>query len=393
MSDPVMFAAGIVIFIIILMISVALHEAGHMYMAKAFKLDVTRFFVGFGRKTLWSKTYKGTEYGIKPIPLGGFVLIEDTVKKDEEGNDRPEIELSLLSHVAPWKRILVFVAGPAMNIILAFLILVPTFMSFPTEVQATTTVNHAYACADVEKGVTSSCEGSKAGIRDGYKIIKLDGNPVNTYDEIIAYNKDRKEVDVTYLREGKEGTARVDLSKGMMGLQMESERRAQTFSEATANTASFFQPAIQSVLDLPSKVPGTIDRIVNGTPRNVEDPTSIAGAGITYGEISSSTEIDANGKLYLFLAMSGAINLSIGLFNLLPLLPLDGGRIAIALIDTLKMSVAKIQKKKYHPLSVSAYNILAMVCLIPVFGLFALFIIADLLELIRNGTVSYGIGR
>src|SRR3984885_14211730 len=110
---------GWVIFIVALLVSIMLHETGHFVLAKKFGMKVTRYFVGFG-PTIWS-TWRGeTEYGIKAIPLGGFVKIVGmpSLAAPRAPGDEPR---AFPSHPA-WQRILVLCAGSAMHFILALVL-------------------------------------------------------------------------------------------------------------------------------------------------------------------------------------------------------------------------------------------------------------------------------
>src|SRR5688572_10974897 len=111
-----MFIAGIVLAALAILVSVSLHEAGHMGSAKAFGMRVTRYFVGFG-PTLWSKVKGDTEYGVKGIPLGGFVKIVGMTPQDEDADDK-----RAMWRFPVWKRTIVMAAGSIVHFILAFMI-------------------------------------------------------------------------------------------------------------------------------------------------------------------------------------------------------------------------------------------------------------------------------
>src|SRR5215475_713278 len=110
-------ALGIVLFALLILISVSLHEAGHMGTAKAFGMKVTRYFVGFG-PTLFSFRRGETEYGVKAIPVGGFVKITGMTPQDEDADDP-----RAMWRFPVWKRTIVMAAGSVVHFILAFLIL------------------------------------------------------------------------------------------------------------------------------------------------------------------------------------------------------------------------------------------------------------------------------
>src|SRR5258708_17326625 len=114
------FLLGVVIFVVAVLISVALHEAGHFLTAKKFGMKVTQFFVGFGN-TVWSTKRGETEYGIKSLPFGAFVRITGMTTFDEVA---PEDEPRAMRNKPRWQRAIVMVAGSFMHFALAFLLLI-----------------------------------------------------------------------------------------------------------------------------------------------------------------------------------------------------------------------------------------------------------------------------
>jgi membrane-associated protease RseP (regulator of RpoE activity) len=210
MPEALAWALGLIAFLIVLAISIGLHEGGHMGVAKLFKLDVPRFFVGFG-PTLWSKKTSKTEYGIKAIPLGGFVQIEDP------SQDKDAPERALLSYVSPWKRLLIFAAGPAVNIVLGTVILAIALMTTPVQMP-TTQVKSTNPCvvATDPAAVTPPCAASEVGILAGDKLIKIDGNEVKQNSDLQRLLKGKEKVTVEVDRNGSTQTFTVPLKNSKM---------------------------------------------------------------------------------------------------------------------------------------------------------------------------------
>src|SRR4051794_33943931 len=121
---------GVVLFALAIFVSVCLHEAGHMVTAKAFGMKVTRYFAGFG-PTLWSFRRGETEYGLKGIPLGGFVKIVGMTPQDDDV--APEDEPRAMWRSPPWKRTLLMSAGAVTPLIFGFVVLwvTPVFVGGP----------------------------------------------------------------------------------------------------------------------------------------------------------------------------------------------------------------------------------------------------------------------
>ena len=204
-------AIGVIIFVVALLVSVMLHETGHFVLAKKFGMKVTRYFVGFG-PTIWS-TWRGeTEYGIKALPLGGFVKIVGMHSLDDP--DDPEDEArSFRSHPA-WQRILVLCAGSAMHFLLAL------FLAFGLALTVgianeNTQVGTLSPClpASLTAYDNNSCAGSVqqspaklAGLRLGDVVTAIDGRPVSNFNDltnVVRPQRPGAPVTLTVRRNGK----------------------------------------------------------------------------------------------------------------------------------------------------------------------------------------------
>lgn len=377
MPEALAWALGLIAFLIVLAISVGLHEGGHMVVAKFFKLEVPRFFVGFG-PTIWSKKTAKTEYGLKAIPLGGFVQIEDRT----QDVDAPE--RSLLSHVSPWKRILVFAAGPAVNVVLGVVILAVALMATPVQTP-TTTVKSTNACvvAANPTEVTPACAASEVGILAGDKLIKIDGNEVKENADLSRLLKDKETVTVAVDRNGSIETFTVTLKNSKMGINLTSAPVYRNFEQATSTIGKIFVLNAESIANLPSKLPGVVESIF-GAPRDEEAPSSIIHIGKTYGDVSADTTTTTPDKFQTLLLYSGLFNLGLGLINLLPIPPLDGGRIMIALADAVKIAFSKVFRRKYNPVSNQTVAVLITVSGVAVFGFMALLMLSDIVSISRG---------
>lgn len=377
MPEALAWVLGLIAFLIVLAISVGLHEGGHMGVAKFFKLEVPRFFVGFG-PTIWSKKTSKTEYGIKAIPLGGFVQIEDRTQ------DLDAPERSLLSHVSPWKRILVFAAGPAVNIVLGVIILAVALMVTPVQTP-TTQVKSTNVCVIPEDptAVTPACAASEVGILSGDKIINIDGNTVNENSDLIRLLKGKDVVRVDVDRAGEVKTFTVPLKNSKMGISLTSVPVYRNFDQASSAIGKIFVLNAESIANLPSKLPGVVESIF-GAERDPEAPSSIVHIGKTYGDVSADTTTTTPDKFQTLLLYSGLFNLGLGLINLLPIPPLDGGRIMIALADTVKIAFSKVFRRKYNPVSNQTVSVLIAVSGVAVFGFMALLMLSDIVSISRG---------
>src|SRR5262249_8154320 len=180
------FLLGVAIFIVALLLSIMLHEAGHFLTAKKFNMKVTQFFVGFGR-TIWSRKKGETEYGIKSIPAGGFVKIVGMTQLDEVD---PADEPRSFRKQPGWQRVIVLAAGSFMHFALAFVLLFVLAAGVGLATASnSTTVGAIDSCvpASVSSGCAAGAPASpakKAGVHLGDKIVAIGSTPVHNWAQM-----------------------------------------------------------------------------------------------------------------------------------------------------------------------------------------------------------------
>lgn len=432
------FIIGILAFLLVLGISIGLHELGHLSVAKAFKLKVPKFFVGFG-PTLFKKQIGQTSAGIKAIPLGGFVEIHDgraektaeheylekqvdetrdeiknlkkqlrdreNVLTDEQKNriksdiktasqrltelnkDYTPIyeayihEKSLLSQVHPFKRILIFAAGPIVNLILGSIIIYSVLMGYPS-MHVDTSVDTVNSCASLKQGET--CGAEKGGMKDGDRILSVDGNEIKESSDISDSLKGKETVSIIVERNGSEiSLPSVPVENGTIGVMLDTYEKPLSFTESSTMIGTVFTENVKAIVDIPEKVPGIVENIF-GAEKDPEAPSSIVSVGKTYGDTSASDKITTDNKVKALLLYSGLLNFGLGLINLLCLLPLDGGKILIAVMDWFKMGFSKMNKKQYNPVSANSIKIMTVIMVIPVMSFMGLIILSDVLNIGRG---------
>lgn len=351
------------------MVSVGLHEAGHMVAAKKLGVRVPEFFVGFGRK-LWSMKRGETEYGVRMLPLGGYVRLVD----DETEGDGPEKEM--LSNVAPWKRQIIFAAGPLVNIVLGFVIIFSALMIFPYSTPDTS-VSTVNTCSTEEK----VCGAEAAGIRSGDRIVSIDGNKIESSEDISPAVNGKSSVDIEVLRD--DATIMfeaVTITDNRFGVDLNWKESTRGPGESASLTVNLVKMSAQTVLQIPEKIPGLVATVFADAERDPEAPGSVVGAGRTYGDVAATTKLDTEDKVRTFVMIAGGLNMSLGLINLLPILPLDGGRMLLAFFDTFRMRFAKIRKKAYTPVPYKFVKIATMIPAVLLIGVMALLIVADIVS-------------
>jgi membrane-associated protease RseP (regulator of RpoE activity) len=359
---------GVIVFALGILLSVCLHEAGHLITAKKFGMKATQFFAGFG-PTLWSFRRGETEYGLKAFPAGGFVKIVGMTPLEE--NIAPEDMHRAFWRKPVWQRTIVLAAGSATHFVLALLIfyLAAVTTGLPNAAaeefepldappvigQVTTCVvpDYTIVTKDGQETLRDCRPGDPigpakaAGLRAGDRFESVGDTPVSTYGDFVRAIRAREpgSVQVTYVRGTQERTATVDLvATQRPALDAEDDTKLETVSAigiavavprlindygplsgiggAASYTGHMVQRTFQAIAKFPSKIPKLIDAI-QGEERDQETPISVVGASRIGGE---AAELDLP---IVFLAALGGLNVFIGVFNLFPLLPLDGGHIAI----------------------------------------------------------------
>lgn len=388
---------GWAVLIVGLLVSIALHELGHMIPAKKFGVRVSEYFVGFG-PTLWSRRGKETEYGLKAIPLGGYVklvgmippadavkpvtgtgriarLIADTreaaVEEIREGEDH-----RAFYHLAWWRKAIVMFGGPFVNLMLAVLIFTGVMAVMGTPGQPTLTVSQVTACVPAA-GASSCADGdpaspaSEAGLQPGDTLTAVDGVTYSTWEDLTGYvaahpgepleltvvrDGETMVVDVTpaqrertvYDEDGEpvldgDGAAATE-TVGYLGISPEFtvERSATAGLEYTGQVLA---TTADVVVTLPVRVYDVARAALGLEERTTDSVMGIVGVGRVAGEISS---IEAPGygmgeRVADMLMLLGGLNLALFAFNMIPLVPLDGGHIASALWQAVKNAYAKVR--------------------------------------------------
>jgi membrane-associated protease RseP (regulator of RpoE activity) len=399
-------ALGWIIFIVAISASITLHEFGHFATAKAFKMKATQFFLGFG-PTLWSFRRGETEYGVKAIPAGGFVKIVGMTSMDEV---EPEDEARSFRRHPAWQRIIVLVAGSTMHFLLALILLLAIPLGIGLEsLDTTSTVGTVVTC--VPRTDESLCTAHEAkspaaelGLKPGDKITGFDGRPVRTWDQFnnaIRAVKPGSSVPVTVEQDGREFTKTITLAQthevqkdgkpgkaiAFLGISQGTVFKTTSVGEAFSWAGSMFSQAVTGTASVVHSLPSAFGHLfsANRSQTAAGQVTSIVGVGeITSQVVSSSSSWQSKAFLVLLIVVS--VNIFVGLLNLVPLLPLDGGHVAIVLYEKARDTVARMRGRP-------APGLVDITKLIPVsLGVFAVIIgfslvlvLADIINPIKIG--------
>jgi membrane-associated protease RseP (regulator of RpoE activity) len=369
---------GWLIFIFAVAFSIMLHEAGHFVTAKKFHMKVTQFFLGFGQ-TLWSRQKGETEYGVKAIPAGGFVKIVGMTALDDV---EPADEARSFRKQPGWQRIIVLGAGSFMHFVLAFVLLFIMAVGIGLVDSNSATLGTVYPCVPKSESAVNCVKGDptspavKAGLRSGDKVIALAGQPVHNWTQLasaIRRHKAGSTVAVTVLRHGRTLTLHPSLvaipgRKGSyLGIsQAEVFQRVNPVRGVTSAGSQFAQIVTGSVGAL-GGLPGEIPKLFakNGSSAS-GGVTSIVGAGQITGQ-AFALKVSWQLKVSVVLDIIVSINIFVGLFNLLPLLPLDGGHLAVVIYERARAWLARLRGKpdpglvdmrKLLPVSVGVFALL-----------------------------------
>ena len=405
-----MFVIGIVLFALAILLSVALHECGHMWVARATGMKVRRYFVGFG-PTLWSTKRPNklgyTEYGVKALPLGGFCDIAGMTSVDEIA---PEDQKYAMYRQKVWKRVAVLFAGPAMNFIIGLVLLygIAVTWGLPNIHPPTTAIVGETACvaADISNGKPGKCTGpgpaANAGIKPSDTVVKVGGTDVKTFDELVAAVRKSGGPTPFVVQRNEEGQVReftttVNVERterwvkkddtspttiGTIGVAPAEFGPTQynPLSAVPATVAFTGDLAVEigkSLVKIPTKV-GALIHSIGGGERDPETPISVVGASIIGGDT-----VD-HGLWVAFWFFLAQLNFVLGAINLVPLLPFDGGHIAIAVYEKIRNMIRSARRLTVAgPVNYLKLMVPTYVVLVVVVGYMLLTVTADLVNPIR----------
>lgn len=348
---------GVVLFIFMILGAIGLHEFGHFITAKKFGIKVERFFIGFGPR-VWSVKRGETEYGIAAIPAGGYVRIAGMNPFEQIA---PEDVPRTFKAKPAWQRAIVLAAGSTMHFILAFIILVLMLMTVGLQERITTTV--ARVTPSTDKFVSPAHE---AGIQEGDTIVEIDGSPVTGWDAMRDYIAARPgaTINVVVDRRGSRVAKQVKLASvapdgkamGFLGVGPAFANVKRGFGAAISDSGRLLGTGMWESLKAfgriftPSSLGRLFSSIVDDKPRTAEDPTSIVGIGRAAGQLAGRGHFAD--LFYLFVGF----NIFIGVANLLPLPPLDGGHLAVLAWE--KISRRDVDMRKLMPVTAFVVTIL-----------------------------------
>lgn len=421
-ESTIWFIVGVLALIVGLGISIGLHEWGHFYPAKRFGVGITKFMVGFG-PTLWSKKPGETEFGIKAIPLGGYVAMHGMFAPSERGPsergpsekgpgengpgergpsaNRPSESArrrggagtdfaGLDDHDGPdefddsrsfyrlsvFRRIVIMLGGPVMNLLIAAVLYAVLLMGFGV-VQPSLTVGSVSQCVLPATETRTDCRpgdpaapGNQAGMEPGDVILAVDGQDVDSWLVLTEIIRDHPG-DTLSLTIDREGTTRdirvtpllterfamdsrgqVDVDAngdpvveavGFVGIGAALETARQPVTQVPVAIWDNVEGVTRVIVTLPQRMVQVSQAAFGEDERDPNGPISVVGVGRIAGEIASIDDIENHDRIAGFIGLLASLNIALFVFNLIPLLPLDGGHVAVALIDGIRRKAASIR--------------------------------------------------
>jgi regulator of sigma E protease len=316
-------------FLIMLSVLVVLHEYGHFIVARRNGVRVNEFAVGMGPKIYgWTSPRSGTLYSLRALPIGGYCAMEGEDGKTTEAEQQREFleakttDSNNFQAKSPWARLAIVLAGPVANFILAFVILLVSAFVFGVATDETMVAQ-----------VTPNLPAARAGLLPGDIITKLNGAaPKDTGDLNNTFHTSRgKVVSVTFERGGVEHTVNMtpgecpdvkDPKRGCVGILPGSAYRHLPFGETISDV-------VQSYGRIADATFMSIGLLVTKFTQYAPQVSGVIGMG----QVATTIQDFGWGPYF---TLGAAISFALGLFNLLPLPALDGGRAAFIIAELLR---------------------------------------------------------
>jgi hypothetical protein len=371
---------GILAFVVALLLSVMVHEFGHYITARRYGMWVSEFFVGFGKK-IWSVERGETEFGVKAIPAGGYCKIEGM----SPGDEMPESEEGRAFYKASsGKKLVVLGAGSFLHFVLGYLLLFTLFAGIGTN-----------QVLPVISQVVPDSAAAAAGIEPGDEIVSINGKKVTEWYKDVEVIRDSKGKELTIVleRDGSEisvltssrlteidGTSRYvlgivnDVGLKRSGLLL-------SIKNSALVTQDFLTESVKSLAKLPEKVPALWGATVRGEERDANGLVGVVGVARVSGEAVGSDKLTPMERLATFVLIVASLNIFVGIFNLLPILPLDGGHMAVAIADEIRAFIARLRgRPRPAPIDVTVLTPITMVVFVILACLTLLLLVADVIN-------------
>jgi membrane-associated protease RseP (regulator of RpoE activity) len=371
---------GILAFVVALLFSVMVHEFGHYITARKYGMQVSEFFVGFGKR-IWSVQRGETEFGVKAIPAGGYCKIDGMSPNDEMPEGQEDRAFYKASSA---KKLVVLGAGSFLHFVLGFVLLFSLFAGIGTN-QVLPVINE----------VVPNSAAQAAGILPGDEVVSINGKRVTEWYKNVEVIRESQGAELTLVlsRDDEEvvvstaarltdidGTKRYvlgivnDVGLKRSGLLV-------SLKNSATVTQGFLTESVKSLGKLPEKIPALWGATVRGEERDANGLVGVVGVARVSGEAVGSDKLTPMERLATFVLIVASLNIFVGVFNLLPILPLDGGHMAVAIADAIRAFIARLRgRPRPAPIDVTVLTPITMVVFVVLATLTLLLLVADVIN-------------